>query len=123
MEMEMDEAPAPRRSRRMRRHRRRAATEELNIVSMIDVFAVLVFFLLGSSPIAAARLNVLALSLPSRHAAASPQQPLTVTVLADSLVLTDRSGVSRRVPRKGDDYDVATLADWLVRAKKAAPRD
>jgi biopolymer transport protein ExbD len=122
METEVDVVPASRRRHRRARRRRNGA-EELNIVSMIDVFAVLVFFLLVSSSIAAARLNVLALSLPSRHAAASPERLLTVTVLQDGLVLTDRGGVTRRLPKRGDDYDVATLSDWLVRAKKAAPRD
>ena len=44
---EEDQAPRKaRRTRRLERHLKRGGNEELNIVSMIDVFAVLVFFLL-----------------------------------------------------------------------------
>ena len=64
-----------RRNRRLERHARaRARAVHLNIVSLIDVFAVLVFFLLVSSSLAAARLNVISLNLPSPDKAATPQE-------------------------------------------------
>src|SRR3546814_2161790 len=72
-----------RQSRRLERHQRmRARAVSLNIVSMIDVFAVLVFFLLVSSSITAAKLNVINLNLPSPDQQTTPDKPplqLTIT--------------------------------------------
>ena len=73
-----------RRVRRMeRQHKFGGRTVHLNIVSMIDVFAVLVFFLLVSSSLAAARLNVISLNLPSPDRVSDPanqELQLTATV-------------------------------------------
>jgi biopolymer transport protein ExbD len=121
----MDEAPRKaRRSRRLARHLKRGSSEELNIVSMIDVFAVLVFFLLVSSSITAARLNVLSLNLPSNDQVANPDKPalqLTVSMLPDALVVSDRNGAVRRLDNTPAGYNLQALSDTLVETKKAAP--
>lgn len=117
-----------RKSRRQDRHHRvRSRAVELNIVSMIDVFAVLVFFLLVSSSLAASRLNVISLNLPSPDQAVTPpeEQPLqlTITVRRDGLVVSDRKGALRSLANTPDGYNVQALADVLVEAKKAAPAE
>lgn len=123
---EGDDAP-PRRSRRARRVQRQLRQMkdgELNIVSMIDVFAVLVFFLLVSSSIAAARLNILALDLPGKSAVASAAPPMThpeIELLPDALLVNVGDGRSQRLARTKAGYDLATLSSLLLAAKQAAP--
>ena len=122
-----DEAPRKaRRSRRLARHLKRGGSEELNIVSMIDVFAVLVFFLLVSSSITAAKLNVLSLNLPSNDSAAPPdKQPLqlSVSLLPDALVISDRNGAVRKLDNTPAGYNLQALSETLVETKKAAPTE
>lgn len=124
---EGDEAPRKsRRSRRLARHLKRGSSEELNIVSMIDVFAVLVFFLLVSSSITAARLNVLSLNLPSNDQVTPPEkQPLqlSVSLLPEALVVSDRNGAIRRLENTPAGYNLQALAEVLVETKKAAPSE
>jgi biopolymer transport protein ExbD len=122
-----DNGPSARDRRRGRRVRRmgRSSEGELNIVSMIDVFAVLVFFLLVSAAIAAARLNVLGLSLPSNQPVteSKPLQRLTITLDRQDLRFTDMSGAVRRIPSKRGGYDLETLAGLLANAKRKAPAE
>ena len=117
-----------RRTRRLERHQKvRSRAVELNIVSMIDVFAVLVFFLLVSSSLAAARLNVISLNLPSPDQTIAPEDQtplqLTVTVRASGLEVSDRRGALRVLQNTPDGYNVQALSDVLVEAKKAAPSE
>jgi biopolymer transport protein ExbD len=122
-----DEVPRKsRRSRRLARHLKRGGGEELNIVSMIDVFAVLVFFLLVSSSITAARLNVLSLNLPSNDAVTPPEPPplkLTVSLLPDKIIVSDRNGAVRELYNTPAGYNLQALSQTLVETKKAAPSD
>ena len=67
---------SPYRIRHMQRTNRvRSRAVHLNLVSMIDVFAVLVFFLLLSASLAADSLNSLGLDLPSPNAPQEQQAP------------------------------------------------
>ena len=117
-------------SRRVRRLERvqtvRERTVQLNIVSMIDVFAVLVFFLLVSSSLAAARLNVINLNLPSPDRQANPETQklqLTATVRKGRIEVTDSTGSSRTIVSTPGGYNLAALSDLLVEVKKSAPSD
>lgn len=116
---------SPRHIRRMQRHNRmRARAVHLNIVSMIDVFAVLVFFLLLSASLAADRLNALGLDLPSPDQAPPQQQPqkvLTVVIRKDRLELADRSGAVKLIPNTAEGHDFRTLANDLAAIKQAQP--
>lgn len=116
-----------RQSRRLERHQRmRARAVSLNIVSMIDVFAVLVFFLLVSSSITAAKLNVISLNLPSPDQQIKPDKPpllLTVTLHKSSLDVSDRNGGLRHLDNTPEGYNLQALADLLVEVKKTAPAE
>ncbi len=111
--------------RHMERHNRmRSRAVHLNLVSLIDVFAVLVFFLLLSASLAADRLNALGLDLPSPDQAPSQQEPqkaLTVVIRKDRLELTDRNGATRTLPNTAQGYDFSTLASSLASIKAAQP--
>lgn len=111
--------------RRMERHNRmRSRAVHLNIVSLIDVFAVLVFFLLLSASLAADRLNALGLDLPSPDQAPSHQEPqklLTVVIRKDRLEVTDRNGAVKSIENTAQGYDLSGLASDLVSIKQAQP--
>lgn len=108
-----------RRARRVRRQLRLRRDDELNIVSMIDVFAVLMFFLLVTSSISAARLKALALDLPATTLAREVPPPArpSLQLLADGLRVDIGDG---RVQRLRPD-DGARLSALLLAAKQRAP--
>lgn len=117
-----------RRSRRLQRHaKQRGRATHLNIVSLIDIFAVLVFFLLTSASITASRLNVISLNLPSPDQTVAPQDnvplQLTVTMRATGIDISDRNGALRHLQNTPSGYNIQALADVLVEAKKAAPSE
>jgi len=111
--------------RRMERHNRmRSRAVHLNLVSLIDVFAVLVFFLLLSASLAADRLNALGLDLPSPDQVPSQQEPqklLTVVIRKDRLELINRSGVTKTIPNTSKGYDFSSLASDLASIKASQP--
>ncbi len=112
-----------RRERRIKRQLRLSRDGELNIVSMIDVFAVLVFFLLVTASITEARLNVLALDLPGKAAVSS--KPLTrpsITVLDAALLVDIGDGQPQRYLRNADGRALALLPERLLAAKRRAPK-
>lgn len=116
-----------RRVRRMERvHKFGARTVHLNIVSMIDVFAVLVFFLLVSSSLAAARLNVINLNLPSPDRTPDPQNQqlqLTATVRKGRIEVSDRNGALRNIVNTPAGYNLGALSELLVEVKKTEPSE
>lgn len=104
----------------------RARAVSLNIVSMIDVFAVLVFFLLVSSSITAAKLNVIKLNLPSADQKILPDKPplqLTIVLRKNALEVSDRNGGLRRLNNSAAGYDLAGLGALLLQVKKSAPQE
>jgi biopolymer transport protein ExbD len=115
------------RIRRMQRHNRmRSRAVHLNIVSMIDVFAVLVFFLLLSASLAADRLNALGLDLPSPEQSRSEQQPqkvLTVVIRKSRIELTDRQGKTTVIDNVAEGHDLKTLSADLALIKQARPNE
>lgn len=116
------------RIRRMQRHNRlRARAVHLNLVSLIDVFAVLVFFLLLSASLAADRLNTLGLDLPSQDQqpveVKDPKLPLRVIVhVNNSLEVRDVNDHSTPIAATAQGPDYAKLADTLLRIKKNDPK-
>jgi len=111
--------------RRMERHNRmRSRAVHLNLVSLIDVFAVLVFFLLLSASLAADRLNALGLDLPSpdqRPSQQEPQKVLSVVIRKSGLEITDRNGSKTEIANTAQGYDFKRLNTDLVAIKQSAP--
>lgn len=104
-------------ARHARMHRRHRHQEELNLVSLIDIFSVLVFFLIVNF----GDMSVLDLNLP---AAATEPQPedqqfhLEVTVRADRIEVGDRDrDLLQAFPNTPQGYDTAALNDFLQRLK------
>lgn len=104
----------------MRRQRR---PSELQLVSMIDIFVVLVTFLLMTAIFS--RTVVLDLKLPSNNSA-YPELPkglnLEIIVRDDQLVIADRgTGPLRTLPNNAQGYDLDGLTDYLKFVKSRYP--
>ncbi|MDM4768736.1 biopolymer transporter ExbD [Solimonas sp. SE-A11] len=122
--LDEDEFPrtSRRRERRQQRLLRQGEQEELNLVSMIDVFAVLVFFLLVSASVGALKLKVFGLDLPAPGAAmAAAPAPPVVRLLSEAMLVEIAPAPRRRLPRTAAGHDLAALSALLVQAKQLAP--
>ncbi len=107
--------------KRLLRHQHKPA--ELMLVSMIDIFTVLVTFLLMTAVFS--RTVILQLKLPPANAQFKEPPPglqLEVTVRRDSLQVGDRnSGPLDSFPNKNGAYDYDGLSQYLQLVKSKFP--
>src|SRR5579862_617791 len=107
--------------RRVMRHQRKPA--ELLLVPMIDIFTVLVTFLLMTAVFS--RTVILELKLPPANSVYKDPPPglqLEVTVRKDLLQVSDRnSGPLASFPNKGGSYDYDGLSSYLQLVKSKFP--
>ena len=112
------------RSARMARHHKRHQEARINLVSMIDMMTILVFFLLVHGGFV--RLAVLELNLPtaqSEPAEATPEFQLEVTVRESGIEVGDRAtGLLNRIDKTGDDYHLDQLSAYLSQVKGQFPQ-
>jgi biopolymer transport protein ExbD len=108
---------------RLARHLHKHEHTEINLVSMIDMMTILVFFLLVHGGFV--RLAVLQLNLPSAQSTAQPEPPafeLEVTVRESGIEIGDRStGLISRVEKTDSGYDFMQLTEHLKRIKEQFP--
>ena len=105
----------------MRRAHRRRGTE-LNIVSMIDILTVLVFFLLVNSTGVA----ILGVNLPGTDSSDTkpPPHQLVVAIHPSTLVVNDENGTLKALPRLPDgNYDLKGLGQLLEQIKQREPHE
>ena len=113
------------RSARMARHHKRHRPAEINLVSMIDMMTILVFFLLVHGGFV--RLAILELNLPTAQSQASAEEPpefqLEVTVRDTRIEIGDRaSGLLNQIEKTGDDYHLDQLTAYLTQVKDQFPQ-
>jgi biopolymer transport protein ExbD len=105
----------------MQRHQRKPS--ELQLVSMIDIFTVLVTFLLMTAVFS--RTMILELRLPPANATFQEPPPgleLEVVVRKDSLIVQDRNtGPLSTFPDKSGAHDYDGLSQYLQRVKSKYP--
>src|SRR4029453_17425669 len=90
-------------ARAMRNHAKYRGRNDLNIVPMIDMMVILVFFLLFTAVFS----NTNILDLHVRHT---------------GIDIADRnSGILRSLPKKGADYDYPALSEYLQFVKSKYP--
>jgi biopolymer transport protein ExbD len=108
---------------RLARHLHKHEHTEINLVSMIDMMTILVFFLLVHGGFI--RLAVLQLNLPSASTAQTPEPPkfeLEITVREAAIEIGDRStGLLSRVEKTEEGYDLVQLTQYLSRLKEQFP--
>jgi len=113
----MSQSKAARRVKR--NHARYGGRNELNVVPMIDMMVILVFFLIFTAVFT--KTNVLELNLPGADAAV-PDLPeglnLEVIVRKDKIEVADRgTGILKELPSTGTQYDLKGLSDYLKLVK------
>jgi len=76
-----------RRARRMERNHKRNKQGALNLVSLMDIFTILVFFLLVSSSNVQQLPNSKDISLPTSVAEKAPKETLIIAITKDSIIV------------------------------------
>ena len=110
-------------ARGMRNHAKYRGRNDLNIVPMIDMMVILVFFLLFTAVFS--NTNILQLTLPAPNSSV-PDLPqglnLEIIVRKDMLDISDRAtGSLRRLPLKDGEYDYRGLNEFLQFVKSKYP--
>jgi biopolymer transport protein ExbD len=111
-------------NRVMRNHSRQRGRNELNVVPMIDMMLILVFFLIFSAVFT--RTSILELNLPAANAAI-PDLPqglqLEVVVRKDRIQVVDRiTGTELKgLPSTERGYDFVGLSEFLQLVKSKYP--
>ena len=106
----------------MRKSRRNVRKPtELLLVPMIDIFTVLVTFLLMTAVFS--RITILELDLPSSQstAAAEPTFRLEVIIRKGGLELTNGSATIASIPNVNGEYDLKTLSRLALSLKQDYP--
>lgn len=108
-----------------RHHARLRGRNELNMVPMIDMMIILVFFLIFTAVFS--KTNILELNLPSSTAGV-PDLPeglqLEVIVREASIDVADRkTGVLQNLPNTAAGYDLEGLGAYLGRVKAKFPQN
>lgn len=107
----------------MRRKRRRRVIKpgELMLVPMIDIFTVLVTFLLMTAVFS--RITILELELPSaaNPALSAPTFRLEVIVRKQGLELTNGSALIATIPNVNGQYDLKSLTELALALKRDYP--
>ena len=106
--------------RRKHRHPTRKATE-LNLVPMIDIFTVLVTFLLMTAVFS--RITIVELDLPSAASASvsPPQFRLEVIVRKEGFELTNGTSLIATIPKLDGAYDLKKLGELVLELKRDYP--
>jgi biopolymer transport protein ExbD len=102
-------------ARAIRNHAKYRGRNDLNIVPMIDMMVILVFFLLFTAVFS--NTNILELNLPAPNSSVPELNKgleLEVIVRKNSIEIADRgTGVLRTLPKKDGEYDYQGLSDYL----------
>ncbi len=101
--------------------RRTRKPTELMLVPMIDIFTVLVTFLLMTAVFS--RITILELDLPSAasEGVSAPTFRLEVIVRKEGLELTNGSQLIATIPRVNGEYDLKTLSGLALALKRDYP--
>jgi biopolymer transport protein ExbD len=99
--------------------------DDLNIVPMIDMMVILVFFLIFTAVFS--KTNILQLNLPANASAAPLDLPkglkLEVIIRPDDLVVNDRnSGPLKVLENTPSGYDLDGLSEYMRRVKSTYPQ-
>jgi biopolymer transport protein ExbD len=99
--------------------------DDLNIVPMIDMMVILVFFLIFTAVFS--KTNILQLNLPANASAAPLDLPkglkLEVIIRPDDLVVNDRnSGPLKVLDNTPAGYDLDGLSEYMRRVKATYPQ-
>lgn len=102
-----------RRAKRMQRnHKRNSNKNGLNLTALMDIFTILVFFLMVNQSEVEVQ-NTDSVELPVSVSENKPDEQLTVLITADDLLVQGRSVVALSDLKKGDDEIISELLSEL----------
>jgi biopolymer transport protein ExbD len=109
--------------RQARNHARYRGRNDINIVPMLDVMIILIFFLIFTAVFS--KMNILELNLPL-DGGPPPELPavleLEVIVRGHAIEVADRhTGLLQRLPNGAEGHDFAGLSNYLRRVKIRFP--
>lgn len=114
--------PPLRARRNARRQRRSKRPAMLNLVSLMDIFTILVFFLLVNSSEVEVLSQDESLQLPESTSAQQPDSTLMLLVNAEHILVNGRPVASVQEVLASDETLIAALQDELtLRASRARP--
>ena len=102
-----------RRARRMDRHHKSAKQPPLNLVSLMDIFTILVFFLLVNSSSTQQLPSNKDLTLPTSVAQKVPEETLVIAITKKDILVQGRKVASIDVTLNEKDEIIAGLKDEL----------
>ena len=110
--------------RQRRNHGRYRGRNDINIVPMLDVMVILVFFLIFTAVFS--KTNIVELNLPPQQAGTPPDLPptldLEVIVHKDNVVVADKNtGPLSTFQNTPEGYDLTSMASFLSRVKAKFP--
>ncbi len=114
-------------ARRYRKRRREGSDdtdimELLNLTPMMDIFTVLVVFLLITAVFTS--ITIMELSIPTNAggpASTKPNFTIEVIIRKAGLEIANGSSVEAAIPKKDDKYDIKLLSEMLLRLKAQYP--
>ena len=111
------------RQRRAEHKTRGGAVMDMNLVSLIDVFTILIFFLLSSAAGVETLVSPKAVNLPAAMAEKSPKQTVLLVVAGDDIIVDGRrvAGV-KEVMAAAEDVIPALKAELDVLGTRVAVR-
>lgn len=109
--------------KRAARKARFSSMVDMNLVSLIDVFTILIFFLLSSAGVEAALPSTKAVKLPLSSAEKAPRETLVLVVSADEIIVDGRrvAMVADALAQPGDTIP-ALAAELALQSQRQAVR-
>ena len=101
------------RAKRMERHHEQRKRPSINLVSLMDIFTILVFFLLVSSSNVQQLPNKKDISLPTSVAIKAPQETLVIFVTRDKILVQGREVANIASEIDSPDILIKGLVDEL----------
>jgi biopolymer transport protein ExbD len=110
--------------KRAARKNRNQTMVDMNLVSLIDVFTILIFFLLSSASGVELLASPKAVKLPMSTADKSPKETIVVVVSADDILVEGRkvASVADAMATKGDLVEPLKIELDLIAANRQAIR-
>lgn len=102
-----------RRARRMDRHHRLSKQGGLNLVSLMDIFTILVFFLLVNSSNTQQLPSNKELTLPQSVAKKAPEETIIIMITKDDIIVQGRKVADINSLLTSDNENIPTLKDEL----------
>jgi len=112
------------RAARMERHHKRFGTATLHLVSLMDIFTILVFFLLFNSSGVHQLPNSKSITLPKSIAEEAPKETIIIMVSATDIIVQGNSIITIEELLRSDEIIIPQLKqEMLIRAQQIWDQD